>query len=95
MMYWHDQGMGGVGYLLMVINMVLFWALVIGGVVVGARYLARIGNRPVSPGEQASTAMPGPEQILADRFARGEIDEDDYRRRLDTLRGGGRPASPA
>ena len=26
------------------------------------------------------------ESILADRFARGEIDDDEYRRRLDTLR---------
>jgi putative membrane protein len=26
------------------------------------------------------------EDILADRFARGEIDEDDYRRRADALR---------
>jgi putative membrane protein len=25
--------------------------------------------------------------IVADRFARGEIEEDEYRRRLDTLRG--------
>jgi putative membrane protein len=27
-----------------------------------------------------------PEQILADRFARGEIDESDYTKRLDTLK---------
>jgi putative membrane protein len=32
-----------------------------------------------------------PEQVLAERYARGEIDEEDLRRRLDTLRrtGGG------
>ncbi|MDX2648788.1 SHOCT domain-containing protein, partial [Streptomyces sp. PA03-1a] len=28
-----------------------------------------------------------PMQVLADRFARGEIDEEEYRRRLATLRG--------
>jgi putative membrane protein len=28
-----------------------------------------------------------PEQILAQRYARGEIDDDEYRRRLDVLRG--------
>jgi putative membrane protein len=29
---------------------------------------------------------PAPEQVLAERFARGEIDEDEYRRRLGVLR---------
>jgi putative membrane protein len=28
-----------------------------------------------------------PERILADRFARGEIDEDEYQRRRHALRG--------
>ncbi|MFI9201609.1 SHOCT domain-containing protein [Streptomyces sp. NPDC053048] len=28
-----------------------------------------------------------PEQILAERYARGEIDEEEYQRRLATLRG--------
>jgi putative membrane protein len=28
----------------------------------------------------------GPEEILARRFARGDIDEDEYRRRLAALR---------
>jgi putative membrane protein len=30
--------------------------------------------------------MQGPDQILAERFARGEIDATEYRSRLDTLR---------
>ncbi|MFI0716705.1 SHOCT domain-containing protein [Streptomyces inhibens] len=30
---------------------------------------------------------PTPEQILAERYARGEIDEEEYQRRLATLRG--------
>ena len=29
-----------------------------------------------------------PERVLADRYARGEIDDEEYRRRLGTLRGG-------
>jgi putative membrane protein len=36
----------------------------------------------------------GPEQLLAERFARGEIDESEYRARLDVLAGtagGSRP----
>jgi uncharacterized membrane protein len=31
--------------------------------------------------------------VLAGRFARGEIDADEYRQRLDTLRQAGRPAA--
>jgi putative membrane protein len=40
--------------------------------------------------QSRSSAVPNvartAEAILADRFARGEIDDDEYRRRLDTLR---------
>ena len=32
-------------------------------------------------------ASRGANEVLADRFARGEIDEDEYRRRRDALRG--------
>ncbi|WP_391858311.1 SHOCT domain-containing protein [Streptomyces silvisoli] len=34
---------------------------------------------------------PSPEQLLAERFARGEIDEYEYRRRLATLRDASSP----
>ena len=42
-------------------------------------------NRPAPP----APAPPrrGAEDILADRFARGDIDEDEFRRRRDALRG--------
>lgn len=33
---------------------------------------------------------PSGEGVLAERFARGEISEDEYRQRLAVLRGGGR-----
>ena len=33
-----------------------------------------------------SSARTGPEDLLAERFARGEIDETEYRRRRDALR---------
>ena len=35
---------------------------------------------------------PAAEQVLAERFARGEIDADEYRQRLDMLRRAGRSA---
>ncbi|WP_406097584.1 SHOCT domain-containing protein [Kitasatospora purpeofusca] len=36
-------------------------------------------------------AWPAAEQVLAERFARGEIDAEEYRHRLDVLRGSGGP----
>ena len=41
----------------------------------------------VSMGRTASqpTAPPTPRQVLSDRFARGEIDAEEYRARLDVL----------
>ncbi|MGW5723401.1 SHOCT domain-containing protein [Amycolatopsis sp. NPDC003865] len=89
MMFWYGNGMGGWGYVLMTVGMVLFWGLVIFGVVALVRVLGRTPQHPtVPPGGPA-----GPEQILADRYARGEIDEDEYHRRLGTLRGRTGPSS--
>ncbi|HYS39662.1 MAG TPA: SHOCT domain-containing protein [Pseudonocardiaceae bacterium] len=84
MMFWYGTGVNGWGYALMMIGMVLFWGLVIVGIVALVRHLARSGQHttPESLGRFA------PEQVLGERFARGEIDEQEYRQRLDTLRGG-------
>ncbi|MER7555810.1 SHOCT domain-containing protein [Nocardioides sp. NPDC126508] len=79
MMYWYGSGMSGWGYLLMTVSMVLFWGLVITtAVVVGRRFLRE--DRPL--GGVPST----PEDVLAMRLARGEVDEDEYERRMATLR---------
>ncbi|MFE7589064.1 SHOCT domain-containing protein [Kitasatospora sp. NPDC057512] len=43
------------------------------------------GWGPVGQGGQGGQGVP-PEQLLAERFARGEIDAEEYRHRLDTLR---------
>jgi putative membrane protein len=79
MMY--GYGMGGWGYLFMIISSVLFWGLLIIGIVVLVRHFG--GSR------STGTTAARPEQILAERYARGEIDDEDYQRRLDTLRRGG------
>ena len=86
MMNWYGPGMGGWGYVLMTVNALLFWALVIVGIVVLVRHLG--GSRQGS-GTPGGT---GPEQILAERFARGEIDEAEYRQRIDTLRASRSPS---
>lgn len=82
MMMW---GYGwGWGSWLMGFGMIVFWVLIIAGAVVLVRYvgIARDG-RETGPG----TGQGNAEQILADRFARGEIDEDEYRKRRELLRG--------
>jgi putative membrane protein len=84
MMYWYGHGIGGWGYGLTAIIMVLFWGAVIYGIVALVRYARRDGTQgrePVQP--------PAPEQLLAERFARGEIDEDEYHQRLTSLRAAG------
>ena len=81
MMYW-GSGMGGWGMFLMTVTNLLFWGLLIAGIVLLVRYLGR-GNHTGTPVGQPRT----PEQLLAERFARGEIDEEEYRRRLHVLRG--------
>jgi putative membrane protein len=82
MMYWGNNGMSGGGYALMAASMVLFWGLVIAGIVLLVRYLSTNSSPASSPPPQPVA----PEAVLADRFARGDIDDEEYRRRLDTLR---------
>jgi len=77
MMYYGDH-MSAWGWFAMSLGTVLFWALVITAIVLLVRYL-RTGP--------SSDAPRAPEQVLAERFARGEIDETEYRDRLAALRG--------
>ena len=72
MWWWHGSGWG---WFAMTLVMFAFWGLVIWAIVAVVR-----GERPT-----ASTT--DPEAVLAGRFAAGEIDEDEYRSRLATLRG--------
>jgi putative membrane protein len=92
MMYWYGSGMSGWGYALMIVGMVLFWGAVIVGIVALVRYIGRSGQPPETPSSQAPPPSRTPEQLLAERFAHGEINEDEYRRRLAVLRGEGQPA---
>jgi len=87
-MYDYGDHMGGWGYGLMTASMLLFWALLIIGIVALVRYVGHTGRQ--------NAALPSrltPEQVLAERLARGEIDTDEYRERLETLRSGGHPLS--
>jgi putative membrane protein len=80
MFSWGDQ-MSGWGWALMTISTIAFWALVIAGIVALVRYTRTAGaERGPEPPARVT-----PERILAERYARGEIDESEYKRRLDTL----------
>ncbi len=81
-MWGYNWGWGA--WLVMSVMMVGFWGLVIAGIVVLVRYLT--GSR--QGGGAADSGRSSAEEILAERFARGEIDEDEYTRRRQLLRAG-------
>ncbi|WP_425566463.1 SHOCT domain-containing protein [Pseudonocardia halophobica] len=84
MMWGYGGGWGWGAWLAMGFGMVVFWGVIIAGALVLVRYLA--GGR--HGGSSGRVDVSGAEQVLAERFARGEIDEDEYRRRSALLRGG-------
>jgi putative membrane protein len=66
-------GAWGIG---MMVMMVVFWALVIAGLMLGIRWLVRQGDEP--RGEmRADRAL----QILRERYARGEIGKEEFEAR--------------
>lgn len=76
-MWWFDHGAGGWGFMAVALLWIGFWALVVTAAVLVVRNLVRAGQ---------DNGRDGPERILAERFARGEIDEEEYHRRLTALR---------
>jgi len=77
MMFWYDHDMGWWGYAGMGLGMVVFWGLLIAGIV---------GLVVFVSGDRLTRRSPAtPEQILAARFARGEISETEYRDQLGVL----------
>jgi putative membrane protein len=74
-MGWH--GMDGWDWVWMTTMMVLFW----GGIIAVVIVLVSRG------GTGAGTHPETPEETLRHRFARGDIDVDEYQQRLDALRG--------
>lgn len=81
-----NHGWGWGGWILMGLAMVVFWAVVITLVILAIRYFT-------SDRSSAGTTRPAPapgsnraEDLLAERFARGEIDEEEFRRRMTLLR---------
>ena len=77
-MMWYSNGdTGWGGWSLMATSMVIFWGLIIWGVW-SVLHIAPAGER-------AGSRRQTPEEVLAHRFAAGEIDVDAYRRGLEVL----------
>ena len=85
----HDMGGGNWWWIPMTLMMVVFW----GGLIwLGITLLRRSHTAPqlptagVAAAPAATPARATAQEILAERLARGEIEPDDYRARLDVLR---------
>ena len=87
---WGGQGYGmgggwGIGGMIM---MIFFWAVIIVGAVLIIRYFTT-GHGGVSSGQGAGSIAPGrdPLEILRERYAKGEIDTEEFEQRKRTLEG--------
>ncbi|HVQ89165.1 MAG TPA: SHOCT domain-containing protein [Actinomycetes bacterium] len=82
MMWWNDGGWDAGTWFLMSLLMLLFWGGLIAVVVrlVGSLGIERNASHAAAPSSTGSA-----DEVLAERFARGEIDEDEFKRRRDLL----------
>lgn len=85
MMGWYnDGGLGTGGWIVMILMMSLFWAAVIFAGVMIFRGTAR-GGRDGAPVDGARYR--NPMDILDERFARGELENEEYQARKAVLLG--------
>jgi len=75
-MMWNGWGPGGWGMGFGGIFMILFWVVVVVGVVALIRWLMQ----QQGPGERRSRGDGTALEILRERYARGEIGREDYER---------------
>jgi putative membrane protein len=86
-MFWYDHDMSGWGWFGVSAGMILFWALLVTAAVLFFRTQGRAPEHMHSHLPE----RPAPERLLAERFARGEVDEEEYRRALEVLRAAAGP----
>ena len=77
---WGYQGMGGGWWAFMMIGMIIFWAILVIGIVALVRHY-RPGPGGAVLRDTSDTAI----SILKERLARGEITEEQYTSLLATL----------
>ncbi|MET3808247.1 putative membrane protein [Nakamurella sp. UYEF19] len=80
-MFWYGNGMSGWGYGLMGFGMIVFWVLLI-ALLVGV-FRHNWSHHEFSERRPGSLTA---DQLLAERFARGEIDQQEYTDRQAVLR---------
>ena len=78
-MMYYGGGTGWFGWVLMGFSMIAFWAVVIAAVL----WAVRSANR----GSATTATSPLALSILQERFARGEITEDEYGQRARVIGG--------
>jgi putative membrane protein len=76
-MMWDGYGMGGWGMAAMLVSSLFFWALLAGAAILLYRTFRDSAK---------SAGPPSAEQQLGERYARGEIDDQEYQHRLTILR---------
>ncbi len=69
----------------MALLMIAFWVGIVWIIASVVRHRGPI-NGSVPSGTPVPPAITGPEDILHERFARGEIDVEEYHHRLDAIR---------
>ena len=77
-----DSGWGAGGWIMMIL-----FLLIVVGIAVVVVWTIRTG--PIRTTVEAPSKAPGAEDVLANRLAHGEISPEEYRERLEALRGGG------
>jgi len=86
-MGYDNMNWGATEWLAMSVMMLLFWGLLIGLVVWAVRNL-RTDDQSVKPPDGSGSGSA--EEILAERYARGEIDEAEFDRRRGLLHAAGK-----
>ena len=81
---WHGDW-SGADWALMSVAMVLFWAAIAAGVIWLVRTAGRRSDERVPLDAHEPSDRPSARDILDERYARGEMSDEEYRARRDVL----------
>lgn len=88
MMWWDHGNWDAIDWLAMSLMMVVFW----GGVVALVVWIVRSLSARADERGEATNEVSRADQVLAERFARGEIDDEEFTRRKELLHSGPSPS---